>query len=91
MRPEHYEAMARDMEDLKRVAGVESFMVPRAEQLGEIGSEIFHGGSVLPEDASLHPALYHSGLMERVETREGVIAGYAGARHVVREKKRISR
>jgi len=85
MRPEHYEAMARDMEDLKRVAGVESFMVPRAEQLSEIGSEIFHGGSVLPNDASLHPALFHSGLMERVEARGGTIAGHAGARHIARE------
>lgn len=48
VRPEHYEAMARDMEDLKRIAGVESFMVPRAEQRTEIGSDVFFGGSVLP-------------------------------------------
>ena len=85
MRPEHYAAMARDMDDLKRVAGVESFMVPRAEQLSEIGSEIFHGGSVLPNDASLHPALFHSGLMERVEARGGTIAGHTGAHHIARE------
>lgn len=84
MRPEHYETMARDMEDLKRVAGVESFMVPRSEQLGEVGSEIFHGGSVLPNDASLHPGLFHSGLMERVEARGGVIAGKARVRHIAR-------
>jgi glycine/D-amino acid oxidase-like deaminating enzyme len=51
MRPEHYEAMAADMKDLKRVAGVESFMVPRSEQQSEIGSEVFFGGSVLRNDA----------------------------------------
>lgn len=85
MQPAHYEAMARDMEDLKRVAGVESFMVPRSEQSGEIGSEIFFGGSVLPNDASLHPALYHSGLMQRVEARGGTIVGQAGVRHISRE------
>jgi glycine/D-amino acid oxidase-like deaminating enzyme len=85
MQPEHYEAMARDMEDLKRVAGVESFMVPRAEQASEIGSDVFHGGSVLPNDASLHPGLYHSGLMQRVEARGGAILGNAGVRHIARE------
>ncbi len=85
MRPEHYEAMASDMEDLKRVAGVEGFMVPRSEQGTEIGSEVFFGGSVLPNDASLHPALYHSGLMQRVEARGGAIIGKAGVRTIARD------
>lgn len=66
MRPEHYEAMARDMQDLKRYAGVESFAVPRSEQSQEVGTELFCGGSVLPMDASLHPGAYHAGLMARV-------------------------
>jgi glycine/D-amino acid oxidase-like deaminating enzyme len=66
MRPEHYEAMARDMQDLKRYAGVESFTVPRNEQSQEVGTELFCGGSVLPMDASLHPGAYHKGLMARV-------------------------
>ena len=66
-RPEHYEAMARDMEDLRRVAGIESHMVPRAEQSEEIGTALYHGGCVLPGDASVHPALYHQGLLERAE------------------------
>lgn len=78
IRPAHYEAMARDMEDLKAVAGVESFMVPRAEQHREIGSDLFHGGSVLPDDGSLHPGLYHAGLMARVTALGGAIHGAAG-------------
>lgn len=85
IRPAHYDAMARDMEDLKRVAGVESYMVPKAEQHTEIGSDRFFGGSVLPNDASLHPALYHAGLMARVEERGGSIVGMAGARSIARE------
>ncbi len=87
MRPDHYDAMARDMEDLRRIAGVESFMVPRSEQLDEIGSDVFYGGSVLPNDASLHPALYHAGLMARVEGRGGIVAGHAEARHIAREER----
>ena len=85
MRPAHYEAMARDMEDLKRVAGVESFMVPRAEQHSEIRSDRFYGGSVLPQDASLHPGLYHAGLVDRVAARGGTIVGLAGAKAIDRE------
>ena len=55
--------MARDHEALNRVAGVEFHMVPAAEQSAEIGTEAYHGGAVLPDDASVHPALYHKGLV----------------------------
>lgn len=79
IRPEHYEAMARDMDDLRNVADVESFMVPRSEQHTEIGSDAFFGGSVLPSDASVHPALYHSGLIRRIEEAGGQVIGHAAA------------
>jgi len=85
VRPEHYEAMARDMEDLRAIAGVESFMVPRAEQASEIGSDVFHGGSVLPGDASLHPGLYHAGLMQRIAEAGGHVVGNAAAEAIAAE------
>lgn len=84
VQPEHYEAMARDMEDLRQVAGVESFMVPKAEQGSEIGTEVFHGGSVLPQDASLHPGLYHAGLMQRIQDAGGHVIGNAAAQDISR-------
>lgn len=77
LRPEHYDAMARDMEDLRRVAGVESAMVPKAEQHREIASDLFYGGSVLPDDGSLHPGLYHAGLMARAQEAGVIVAGRA--------------
>jgi glycine/D-amino acid oxidase-like deaminating enzyme len=85
IRPEHYEAMARDMEDLRAVAGVESFMVPRAEQHTEIGSDVFFGGSVLPGDASVHPGLYHAGLVRRIEEAGGAVIGHAAAEAITRD------
>ena len=66
-RPEHYESMARDMEALNALTGVEAHMVPRSEQSAEIGTELYHGGCVLPGDASVHPALYHAGLVAKAE------------------------
>lgn len=82
IRPEHYEAMAADMRDLKAITGVESFMVPKSEQTSEIGSDVFFGGSVLPNDASLHPGLYHAGLMQRVVEAGGEILDHAGVTHI---------
>jgi glycine/D-amino acid oxidase-like deaminating enzyme len=73
VRPEHYEAMARDMDDLRKYAGVESFSVPRAEQHREIATDVFHGGSVLPNDAGLHPGLYHQGLLDCVTGNGGIV------------------
>ncbi|TKV71681.1 FAD-dependent oxidoreductase [Bradyrhizobium elkanii] len=87
VRAEHYEAMARDMEDLRAIAGVESFMVPRSEQYREIGTDLFFGGSVLPRDASVHPGLYHSGLMRRVVELGGTVHGYTAAESIMAERR----
>ena len=84
--PQHYEAMARDMEDLRRHAGVESFVVPRGEQSREIGTDLFYGGSVLPMDASLHPGDYHAGLMARVLEAEGRVYGNMAVRAIHSER-----
>jgi len=86
VRPAHYDSMARDLEDLQAAIGVAFFMVPRAGQHNEIGSDRFHGGSVLPNDASLHPGLYHDGLLAGVRARGGVVAGKARATAILREK-----
>jgi glycine/D-amino acid oxidase-like deaminating enzyme len=69
--PGHYEAMARDLERLHALAGVAFSMVPRAEQHAEVGTDAYHGGSVLPDDAALHPARFHRGLLERVAAAGG--------------------
>lgn len=76
MRPNHYDRLARAMDET--AIGLESFMVPRAEQHQEVGSDIFFGGTVVVNDASLHPGLYHMGLMDRVKAAGGTIVGNAG-------------
>lgn len=82
VKPEHYDSMARDMADLRQIAGVESYMVPRSEQHTEIGSDVFFGGSVLPGDASLHPGLYHAGLVSRIKDAGGHVIGNAAAQAI---------
>ena len=86
MRPLHYEAMARDMDDLKRYAGVQSAMISRQEQKREVGTELFHGGSLLPMDASLHPGKYHAGLLARVLESGGSVHGEVAVRGIVSDR-----
>ncbi len=74
--PSHYEKMARDLEDLQKVIGVEFNMVSRRDQYNEVGTEYYYGGSVLPDDACLHPGLLHSGLMERAQKAGAKIYGH---------------
>ena len=64
--PRHYEEMARNFEVSRRELGVESHTVPRSEQRDEIGSDLYHGGGVIPHHTSLDPAKYHRGLLDRV-------------------------
>ena len=66
-RPSSYEALAREIENEPRDMPIEAHMVPRAEQREEIGSDLYHGGVVYPQHASLHPGLYHLGLLAKAE------------------------
>jgi glycine/D-amino acid oxidase-like deaminating enzyme len=86
MRPAHYERMARDMDDLKRYAGVDSVMIPRQEQHREIATDLFHGGALLPMDASLHPGKYHAGLLARVLNAGGIVRGNSPVRGIASGK-----
>ncbi len=86
MRPSHYESMAKDMEDLKQFAGVEYLMVPKAEQHLEVGTDIYHGGGILPNDASLHPGLYHQGLLERLIDAGGILVDQTRVTDIQSEK-----
>ena len=65
--PRSYEALAREIESEPKDLPIEAYMVPRAEQREEIGSDLYHGGVVYPQHASLHPGLYHLGLLAKVE------------------------
>ncbi|WP_022723998.1 FAD-binding oxidoreductase [Rhodopseudomonas sp. B29] len=86
MRPEHYDAMARDMEDLARYAGVTFEMVERRNQHTEIATDMFHGGSLLPQDAALHPGRYHAGLMARAIAAGATVFGNSPVGAIARER-----
>jgi glycine/D-amino acid oxidase-like deaminating enzyme len=68
---EQYESMAREADALAKRLGIESYPVPRSEQLNYLGSDYYRGGTVRMDTGGLHPAKYHRELM-RVAKAAGV-------------------
>jgi len=60
-----YEALGRKIAKQKKGLAVEAHLVSRAEQRNEIGTDVYYGGIVYPAHASLDPAKYHQGLLDR--------------------------
>ena len=75
-RPKDYDDMGRDLDLQRRHLGVEAEMVPKAEQHREVGTDHYYGGRLLHYGGSLHPALYHQGLLDRV-VRAGVVVAWS--------------
>ena len=63
--PRDYEALGRQADLLGKHTNIDAAMVPRSEQHGEIGSDLFHGGEVRSDIAGLHPGQLHQGLLDR--------------------------
>ena len=63
--PAQYEVLARRLQNQPKGLEVECHMVPRGEQRSELGSDVYFGGAVFARHASLDPALYHQGLLDR--------------------------
>ncbi len=57
-------------------AGFETgaWVVPRAEQRAELGTDAYFGGVVYPRHASLDPGRYHQGLFERALEAGAIVA-----------------
>lgn len=81
--PVHYEAMARELELKRRYLGDESEMVARDDQHKSLGSDIYHGGAVVPNLGGLHPGLYHLGLLDRVRSAGARVLGHTAVLSVV--------
>jgi glycine/D-amino acid oxidase-like deaminating enzyme len=81
----HYDALAADLEALHRHLGYPYEMVPRAEQRREFGSDLYHGGAVIPDLAAIHSGLYHRGLTDRAKEAGVLISDMTEVRVVAPE------
>jgi glycine/D-amino acid oxidase-like deaminating enzyme len=64
-RPGDYDGLAADMPVYKRECGIDADMIPRAEQHAQIGTDAYYGGLLVHNNASLHPGLFHAGMLDR--------------------------
>ena len=61
----HYAVLERELAGMKADLGLPYCMVPRARLREEMATDLYDGGAVIPDLGSLHPGLYHRGLMTR--------------------------
>lgn len=85
--PAHYEGMARELDLKRKHLGIESEMVPRENQHTELASDLYHGGAVIPDLGSLHPGLYHLGLLGCVLDAGAQVFGHTPVTGIHRDKR----
>ncbi len=59
----HYAGLERELAGMKADLGLPYSMVPRARLREEMATDLYDGGAIIPDLGSLHPGLYHLGLM----------------------------
>ena len=61
----HHAVLERELAGMKADLGLPYSMLPRARLREEMATDLYDGGAVIPDLGSLHPGLYHRGLMMR--------------------------
>lgn len=64
MTPRIYDKLGHMADRIRKVMDCDAYLVPRAEQHREIGTDLYHGGIVMPGYAGIHPGKYVKGLAE---------------------------
>lgn len=80
-----FKALADRVEHQPKGLEVEAHIVPRAEQHREIATDLYFGGAVYAEHASVHPARYHAALLARVREAGALVRAHCAVRAVTRE------
>lgn len=74
----HHAELERELAGMKADLGLPYAMLPRARLREEMATDLYEGGAVIPDLGSLHPGLYHRGLMERALAAGVAIFGNCG-------------
>ncbi|MEM7196364.1 MAG: FAD-binding oxidoreductase, partial [Pseudomonadota bacterium] len=61
--PKGYEKLAKKMEEYNSDGRNRFEMVPRSEQRRYVNTDYYHGGMLIKDGATVHPAKYHAGLV----------------------------
>ncbi len=84
-----FKALAARVEHQPKGLEVDAHVVPRAEQHTEIDSDLYFGGAVYGQHASVHPARYHAALLARAREAGAMIHAHCPVTAVSREGDRF--
>ncbi|RUX23749.1 FAD-binding oxidoreductase [Mesorhizobium sp. M7A.F.Ca.US.011.01.1.1] len=62
----HFRTLIGELEQTRQAVGFEYSVVEKQDVRTEIASDCYHGGAVIPDLGSIHPGLYHAGLVSKV-------------------------
>jgi len=85
----HYDALKQEVEFMEREFNYKLRLVPRLEQRGEIGSDLYHGALLDERSGGLNPAQYVAGLAVAAERAGATLHARARATRLEREAKRF--
>ncbi len=77
--PVQYELLGKKIDQQIKGLESEAYLVPRADQHTELGSDIYHGGAIFPKFASVDPARLHRGMLERVLEAQATVHNHCQA------------
>jgi glycine/D-amino acid oxidase-like deaminating enzyme len=83
--PGKYEELASQLAAQPKGLEIEAHLVPRAEQRGELGTDAYFGGVVYGRHASVNPARFHQGMLDRVLAAGVRVIPHCAATAIVRE------
>ncbi len=71
----HFAAMALELEEQRRLLGLEAELVPPGEVGREVATDRYHGGAVFLRHGAVQPALLHAGLLARAREAGAMVHG----------------
>lgn len=83
--PRQYEQLGKKVDSQIKGLELDAYLVPRTEQHSEIGSDLYFGGIVYPNFASVDPARLHRGMLDRVLESEASVLTYCAATDITRD------
>jgi glycine/D-amino acid oxidase-like deaminating enzyme len=72
----HYDEMAREIETQRKLLGLDADIVAPADVRAEVATDRYRGGVIFNQHGGLHPALFHTGLLERAEGAGARVIGH---------------
>ncbi|MFO0998594.1 MAG: FAD-dependent oxidoreductase [Alphaproteobacteria bacterium] len=70
-----YDDLAGELEARRKHLGTEFSMIPKSAVRDEIASDLYGGGAIVPGLGSIHPGLYHKGLLDRARSAGVTLIG----------------